>query len=73
VWFNAFSLDLVLLCPYCRNGYKLDRSHIFALNVFDEFDTFMKVPDEWAPPESKPYTPGVIASISLFHVFCHWS
>nr|GEZ67071.1 eukaryotic translation initiation factor 3 subunit B-like [Tanacetum cinerariifolium] len=40
------------------NGYKLDRAHIFAVNMFDEIDKFMKVPDEWAPPEIKPYTPG---------------
>ncbi|KAK9273277.1 hypothetical protein L1049_018084 [Liquidambar formosana] len=40
------------------NGYKLDRAHIFAMNMFDDFDRFMKVPDEWAPPETKPYTPG---------------
>ncbi|KAL6146914.1 hypothetical protein ACLB2K_057590 [Fragaria x ananassa] len=40
------------------HGYKLDRSHIFAVNMFDDFDRFMKVPDQWAPPEIKPYTPG---------------
>ncbi|XP_075646097.1 eukaryotic translation initiation factor 3 subunit B-like [Castanea sativa] len=40
------------------NGYKLDKAHIFAVNMFDDFDRFMKVPDEWAPPEFKPYTPG---------------
>ncbi|XWS55364.1 hypothetical protein CRYUN_Cryun10bG0168100 [Craigia yunnanensis] len=40
------------------NGYKLDRAHIFAVNMFDDFDKYMRVPDEWAPPEIKPYTPG---------------
>ncbi|XP_023007597.1 eukaryotic translation initiation factor 3 subunit B-like isoform X1 [Cucurbita maxima] len=40
------------------DGYKLDRAHIFAVNMFEDFDRFMKVPDEWAPPESNPYTPG---------------
>lgn len=40
------------------HGYKLDKTHIFAVNLFDDFDRFMKVPDEWAPPETKPYTPG---------------
>ncbi|KAM5561847.1 eukaryotic translation initiation factor 3 subunit B [Rosa sericea] len=40
------------------HGYKLDRSHIFAVSMFDDFDRFMKVPDQWAPPETKPYTPG---------------
>lgn len=41
------------------HGYKLDKAHIFAVNLFDDFDKFMKVPDEWAPPEIKPYAPGV--------------
>ncbi|GAB2216124.1 hypothetical protein Droror1_Dr00023892 [Drosera rotundifolia] len=40
------------------NGYKLDRSHIFNVNKFDDIEKFMKVPDEWAPPEYKPYLPG---------------
>ncbi|KAI3676755.1 hypothetical protein L1987_86371 [Smallanthus sonchifolius] len=40
------------------NGYKLDRSHIFVVNMFDEIDRFARVPDEWAPPEIRPYTPG---------------
>ncbi|KAJ8748201.1 hypothetical protein K2173_000609 [Erythroxylum novogranatense] len=40
------------------NGYKLDRSHIFVVSMFDDFDRFMRVPDKWAPPEIKPYAPG---------------
>ncbi|KAF3446155.1 hypothetical protein FNV43_RR11334 [Rhamnella rubrinervis] len=40
------------------HGDKLDRAHIFVVNMFDDFDRFMKVPNEWAPPEIKPYTPG---------------
>lgn len=40
------------------HGYKLDRSHIFAVNMFDDIEKFLKVPEEWAPPENKPYTPG---------------
>lgn len=39
-------------------GYKLDRSHIFSVSMFDDFDRFMKVPDEWAPPPHKEYAPG---------------
>lgn len=38
----------------------MDRAHIFVVNMFDDFDRFMKVPDEWAPPEFKPYAPGVM-------------
>ncbi|KAI3890991.1 hypothetical protein MKW98_007296 [Papaver atlanticum] len=40
------------------HGYKLDKVHIFAVNLFDYFDKFMKVPDAWASPEIKPYAPG---------------
>ncbi|GFY90394.1 eukaryotic translation initiation factor 3B-2 [Actinidia rufa] len=40
------------------HNYKLDKSHVFAINMFDDIEKFLKVPDEWAPPETKPYTPG---------------
>lgn len=40
------------------NGYKLDRSHVFVVNMFDDYDKYMRVPDEWNSPEIKPYTPG---------------
>ncbi|KAK9090580.1 hypothetical protein Sjap_023757 [Stephania japonica] len=40
-----------------RNGCKLGESHILAVNVFGDFDKFMKVSVKWAPPETKPYTP----------------
>ncbi|KAF5939810.1 hypothetical protein HYC85_020977 [Camellia sinensis] len=39
------------------HNYKLDWSHIFAVSMFDDIEKFMKVPDEWAPPEMKPYAP----------------
>ncbi|XP_025801980.1 eukaryotic translation initiation factor 3 subunit B-like isoform X2 [Panicum hallii] len=40
------------------NGYKLDKSHILVVNIFDDFERYMKVPDEWTAAETKPYTPG---------------
>uniref|UniRef100_A0A0D6QWQ8 Eukaryotic translation initiation factor 3 subunit B n=1 Tax=Araucaria cunninghamii TaxID=56994 RepID=A0A0D6QWQ8_ARACU len=40
------------------NGYKLDKAHVFAVNMFDDFEKYMKVSDEWTPPETKPYKPG---------------
>ncbi|VAI38132.1 unnamed protein product [Triticum turgidum subsp. durum] len=46
------------------NGYKLDKSHIFAVNMFDDFEKYMKVPDEWAPAEIKPYTPGKSSEVA---------
>jgi translation initiation factor 3 subunit B len=52
------------------NGYKLDRAHIFAVNMIEDFNRFMKVPDEWAPPEIRPYVPGVISSI-IFLILTH--
>ncbi|XP_073001132.1 eukaryotic translation initiation factor 3 subunit B-like [Typha latifolia] len=40
------------------HGYKLDKSHIFSVNMFDDFEKYMKVPDQWTPAEIMPYTPG---------------
>lgn len=47
------------------NGYKLDKSHVFAVSMFDDFDRFMKVSNEWISPETKAYTPGVRVIICL--------
>ncbi|TVU10085.1 hypothetical protein EJB05_43593 [Eragrostis curvula] len=33
------------------NGYKLDKSHKLVINILDDFERYMKVPDEWTPPE----------------------
>ena len=41
------------------HGYKLDKSHIFAVNMFDDFDRLMNVKEEWEAPQTKPYVPGV--------------
>ena len=38
-------------------GYKLDKSHTFVVNMFDEFEQFAKVPDQYEEPEEKPYRP----------------
>ncbi|PSS11951.1 Eukaryotic translation initiation factor 3 subunit B like [Actinidia chinensis var. chinensis] len=48
------------------NNYKLDKSHVFAINMFDDREKFLKVPDEWAPPETKPYTPGSVGACGFF-------
>ncbi|VFQ93689.1 unnamed protein product [Cuscuta campestris] len=39
------------------HGYRLDKSHIFALKKFNDIEKIMKVPDEWAPPQTEAYTP----------------
>ena len=41
------------------NGYKLDRSHTFAVTLFDDFERYAKVPDGYQEPEAKPYQPTV--------------
>lgn len=41
------------------HGYKLDKAHIFAVNMFDDFDRLMNVKEEWEAPQTKPYSPGV--------------
>jgi len=38
------------------DGYKLDKSHIFKVCKFDDFEKYTKVPDEYAAPAPKPFT-----------------
>jgi hypothetical protein len=52
-----------------RNGHKLDRLHILAVNVFHDFDKYMKVPDEWTAAELTPYAPGVCHPNPQVHLF----
>lgn len=40
------------------NGYQLDKAHKFAATLFDEFDRLSKVPEEYAEPEERTFTPG---------------
>lgn len=40
------------------NGYQLDKAHKFAATLYDECDRLAKVPDEYAEPEERQYTPG---------------
>ncbi|VVB04839.1 unnamed protein product [Arabis nemorensis] len=35
-------------------GYKLDRSHIFAVKMFDDFERSMNVREEWEAPQTQP-------------------
>ena len=41
------------------NGFNFDKSHKLVVNIFDDFERYMKVPDESTAAETKPYTPGV--------------
>lgn len=37
------------------NGHKLDKNHIFAVNLFSDFDKYTTVTDEWEAPSPVPY------------------
>lgn len=61
---NVFGVVVVVLqeaqnAKEKTHGYKLDKSHIFAVNMFDDFDRLMNVKEEWEAPQTKPYVPGV--------------
>ena len=47
------------------NGFKLDKSHTFSVNMFDEIDRYMRVPDEYEAPEAKHFQPSVRAPDTL--------
>ncbi|KAK9888250.1 hypothetical protein WA026_000514 [Henosepilachna vigintioctopunctata] len=37
------------------NNYKLDKQHTFQVNLFTDFAKYEEIPDEWVPPEPRPY------------------
>lgn len=39
------------------SGYKLDKAHTFVVTMFDDFDKYAKVPDEYQLPEVKSFQP----------------
>ena len=55
----VLALQEAQLAREIGNGYKLDKSHKLVVNIFDDFERYMKVPDESTAAETKPYTPGV--------------
>ena len=46
------------------HGYKLDRSHTFAVTLFDDFERYAKVPEEYQDPAPQPYKPTVRTGLS---------
>ena len=48
-------------------GYKLDKSHIFAVSKFDDFDKYSRVPEEYSKQEPKTYEPKV-SCIAALHL-----
>ena len=47
------------------NGFKLDKTHTFAVNMFDDVSRYMQVPDEYEPPEDKEFETPVSACSNL--------
>mmetsp|Transcript_39693 Transcript_39693/g.112613 ORF Transcript_39693/g.112613 Transcript_39693/m.112613 type:complete len:705 (-) Transcript_39693:127-2241(-) len=39
------------------HNYKLDKAHTLSVNLFDDFEKYDKVPDEYVAPEIKEYQP----------------
>jgi translation initiation factor 3 subunit B len=38
------------------DGHKLDKQHIFAVNLFTDIDKYLNIPDEAEDPVKQPYT-----------------
>nr|XP_002130037.1 eukaryotic translation initiation factor 3 subunit B-like [Ciona intestinalis] len=36
------------------DGYKLDKSHAFRVNLFSDFEKYKNVTENWTPPEKQP-------------------
>ncbi len=53
------------------NGFKLDKSHTFAVNLFDDVSRYMQVPDEYEAPEDKEFKAAVSLLASTACLICH--
>lgn len=49
------SLDEAKEAVKMTNGYKLDKNHVFVVNLFADFDRYTNEADEWTPPDPLPY------------------
>lgn len=52
------------------NGFKLDKSHTFAVNMFDDVSRYMQIPDEYEAPEDKEFETPVSPTSPLHHFSC---
>lgn len=43
-------------------GYRLDKNHVFAVNMFDDFEKYAKVPDAYSEPDAKTFQAAVSAA-----------
>ena len=37
------------------NNTKLDKSHVFSVNLFSDFEKYETISDEWEVPKEEPY------------------
>ncbi|XP_071813465.1 eukaryotic translation initiation factor 3 subunit B-like [Apostichopus japonicus] len=52
-------------------GYKLDKSHTFAVNVFSDFENYGDIPDDWQPPEKQSFVDHGNLKTWLMDPDCH--
>ena len=37
------------------DGHRLDKTHVFIVNIFTDIDKYASITDEWVPPKPNPY------------------
>eukprot|EP01098_Paradermamoeba_levis_P006217 TRINITY_DN2589_c0_g1_i1.p1 TRINITY_DN2589_c0_g1~~TRINITY_DN2589_c0_g1_i1.p1 ORF type:complete len:444 (-),score=142.21 TRINITY_DN2589_c0_g1_i1:974-2305(-) len=47
--------DIAKLAVQKTNGYKLDRSHVFAVNLYSELEKYRALPEQYTPPPVKEF------------------
>lgn len=55
VFLEYASSENALEAVKTANNYKLDKQHTFIVNQFSDFQKYENIPDEWEPPQPKPY------------------
>lgn len=51
------------------NGHRLDKNHVFAVNLFSDFDKYTTVSDEWVEPEVTPYKDPVSFIPTYYNIY----
>lgn len=52
------------------NGYSLDKNHTFAVFMFDDFDKYGRVPEQYQAPDKKEYQPAVRSPCTVSRMPC---
>lgn len=59
------SLDEAREAVKMTNGYKLDKNHVFIVNLLSDFEKYINEPDEWQPPPPQTYKDPVREQITI--------